>query len=69
MSRHGGVPWRLGARDYLAGVRAVAGEDVALSGAAQPTPWDPELARVMAATGRVVYEEPVSDALLADLQG
>ena len=69
MSRHGGVPWRLGARDYLAGVRAAAGEDVALSGAAQPTPWDPELARVMAATGRVVYEESVSDALLADLQG
>lgn len=69
MSRHGGAPWRLGAPDYLAGVRAAAGEDVALSGAAQPTPWDPELARVMAATGRVVYEESVADALLADLQG
>jgi uncharacterized protein (TIGR02679 family) len=40
---------------------------IALSGAAQPTPWDPSLAEAMTATGRVVYEESVADALIADL--
>jgi Protein of unknown function C-terminus (DUF2399) len=37
------------------------------TGTAQPTPWDPELAQVMAATGRAVYEESVADALISDL--
>ena len=68
LARHGAVPWRLRAADYLAGVRADA-DYVALSGAAQPTPWDPALASVMAETGRVVYEESVADALIADLVG
>jgi len=69
MARHDGVPWRLGASDYLAGVRAAGAEHVPLAGAAQPTPWDPALAEAMSATGRVVYEESVTDALLADLPG
>jgi hypothetical protein len=70
MARHGAVPWRFGAQDYLAGVRtSAAGDSAALSGAAQPTPWDPELAEAMARTDRAVYEESVTDALLADLQG
>jgi hypothetical protein len=42
---------------------------VALAGAAQATPWDPALAGAMTATGRVVYEESVADALIADLSG
>ena len=40
---------------------------VPLSGAAQPTPWDPPLAKAMTAKGRAVYEESVTDPLIADL--
>jgi uncharacterized protein (TIGR02679 family) len=68
MARHGAVPWRFCAPDYLAGVRA-DGEHVALAGAARPTPWDGQLAKAMTETGRVVYEESVTDALISDLQG
>lgn len=66
ITRHGARPWRLSAADYLAGVRA-DDDYVALSGAAQPTPWDPSLAEAMTATGRVVYEESVAGNLIADL--
>jgi hypothetical protein len=41
---------------------------VALSGLPQETPWDLELAALMAKTGRVVYEESVAGTLLADLR-
>ena len=64
--RHGARPWRMGAADYAAGVRADT-EHVRLSGTPQPTPWEPELCKIMAATGRVVYEESVADSLIADL--
>ena len=40
---------------------------VKLSGAPQPTPWDPALAEAMASAGRAVYEEAVADALITDL--
>jgi len=66
MRRHGALPWRMRAADYLAGLRA-DGEHVGLAGPPQPAPWDPELSEVMASTGRVVYEESVADALVADL--
>jgi uncharacterized protein (TIGR02679 family) len=66
MRRHGAAPWRLGAADYLAGVGS-DDEHVPLSGTPQPTPWDPELGQAMAATGRVLYEESVADALITDL--
>jgi Protein of unknown function C-terminus (DUF2399) len=56
----------MSAADYIAGVRAEA-EYVRLTGAPQPTPWDPGLGRVMAATGRAVYEESVADSLITDL--
>jgi uncharacterized protein (TIGR02679 family) len=68
MRRHGARPWRMNAADYIAGVRAEA-EYVRLTGTPQPTPWDPELGRVMAATGRAVYEESVADSLISDLSG
>ena len=54
------------ADDYTAGAQAGA-EYVHLAGPAQPTPWDTELSKVMAATGRAVYEETVADPLIADL--
>lgn len=66
MRRHGARPWRMTAADYTAGVRAGA-EYVQLAGSSQPTPWDTELSKVMAATGRAVYEEAVADPLIADL--
>ncbi len=66
MRRHGARPWRMTAADYTAGVRAGA-EYVQLAGSSQPTPWDIELNKVMAATGRAVYEEAVADPLIADL--
>lgn len=66
MRRHGAKPWRLSARDYLAGIRLHA-EHVLLSGTPQPTPWDPELSRAMVATGRVLFEESVANDLIEDL--
>jgi uncharacterized protein (TIGR02679 family) len=66
MRRHGARPWRMSAADYIAGVQNHA-EHVRLAGTPQPTEWDPGLAEVMAATGRVVYEESVAGVLLADL--
>jgi len=66
MSRHGARPWRMSAADYALG--ALADTDyVKLSGAPQPTPWDPALAEAMASAGRAVYEEAVADALITDL--
>ena len=35
----------------------------------QPAPWDPELSQVMAAAGRVLFEENMADALVRDLSG
>jgi uncharacterized protein (TIGR02679 family) len=67
MRRHGATPWRLGARDYLAGIRHHA-EHVLLSGTPQPTPWDPALGPAMARTGRVLFEESVADDLIEDLR-
>jgi uncharacterized protein (TIGR02679 family) len=64
--RHGALPWRMAAADYLTGLRADV-EHVKLTGPPQPAPWDPELAQVMAATGRVLFEETVADALVQDL--
>ncbi len=69
MARHSAVPWRLGAADYLAGVRASGSEHVALSGSPLATPWDPALADAMTSARQAVYEESVTEALLADLQG
>jgi uncharacterized protein (TIGR02679 family) len=66
MRRHAAGPWRMAAADYLAGLRA-DDEHVPLAGPPQPTPWDPELAQVMAAAGRVLYEESVADPLITDL--
>jgi uncharacterized protein (TIGR02679 family) len=68
MDRHGALPWRMGAADYLAGLRTDV-EHVTLTGTPQPAPWDPELSQVMAATGRVLFEEHVADVLLQDLSG
>ena len=52
MARHDGVPWRLGASDYLAGVRAAGAEHVPLAWRCPADPMGPGPAEAMSATGR-----------------
>jgi len=66
IDRHGARAWRMNASDYVSGAGAT-GSYVALSGDPAGTPWDPELGETMRRTGRAVYEETVTDQLLADL--
>jgi uncharacterized protein (TIGR02679 family) len=66
IARHDARPWRMGASDYLAAARP-NGTRIALHGEPVPTPWDPQLREAMCATGCAVFEEAVSDQLLADL--
>lgn len=64
----GAAPWRMGAGDYLAALSPSA--PVRTSSTPPPaTPWDPELATLMAAHGQDVYEEALLPELLADLAG
>jgi uncharacterized protein (TIGR02679 family) len=65
IGRYQARAWRMTAADYLA--RADASR-VALTGAPQPTPWDPGLARAMRQTGLAVPEESMADQLLDDLR-
>lgn len=62
------IPWRFGAGDYRAVVRR-EGPVLRLSGRPAPSPWDPELAAVMAEHGWAVEEEAVADLLAADVFG
>lgn len=66
IDRHGARAWLMSASDYRSGVRA-NGAYVALHGDSVATPWDPELREAMCRIGRAVYEESVTDQLLADL--
>jgi uncharacterized protein (TIGR02679 family) len=68
IKRHHASPWRMSAADYREAIREDA-DHVKLSGAPQPTPWDPDLAAAMIAAGRAVYEESVASPLVADLAG
>ncbi|MFI7337173.1 TIGR02679 family protein [Streptomyces sp. NPDC050085] len=62
-TRYQAQPWHMTAADYLGGVRADH-DHTQLSGKAQDTAWDPELATVMQQENRAVYEEAVADTLL-----
>jgi uncharacterized protein (TIGR02679 family) len=65
----GGTPWRLRHDDYLeATARLPADHLLALTGRAEPTPWDARLQTVMIATDVAVHEEAIVDLLLADLR-
>ncbi|MGW1773322.1 TIGR02679 family protein [Streptomyces sp. NPDC002104] len=64
-TRYQAKPWRMSAADYLSGVRSDS-DHVQLGGKPQGTPWDQELAKVMERENRAVYEEAVTDTLLAD---
>jgi uncharacterized protein (TIGR02679 family) len=65
----GARPWRLGHADYRDAVdRLPAGGRLALTGRAEPTPWDEELSPVMTAANVAVHEEAIASLLLADLR-
>jgi uncharacterized protein (TIGR02679 family) len=66
IARHQARPWLMSAGDYQVGA-AANDRYQELTGDPVATPWDPELAEVMSATGRAVYEETVADQLLASL--
>ncbi|MGK3944727.1 DUF2399 domain-containing protein [Streptomyces sp. RP5T] len=66
--RYGAEPWKMTAEDYLEGLRT-EDDQVALSGKARSTSWDPDLSTVMQEHQAAVYEEGVADALLAELGG
>jgi uncharacterized protein (TIGR02679 family) len=57
-------PWLMAATDYQA---ALPGGTSALTGPAEPSPWDPRLAETMRMAGRGVSEEHVVPGLLAAL--
>lgn len=64
----GAVPWRLSAHDYEVALNGLpADELLALEGRPVPTPWDPDLASVMARRGLAIHEEGLLEALLSDL--
>jgi Protein of unknown function C-terminus (DUF2399)/Protein of unknown function N-terminus (DUF3323) len=65
IARYQARPWRMSADDYRAGA---AGARLALTGAPQPTPWDPGLATAMRQTGLAVPEQSVADQLIGDLR-
>lgn len=60
------TPWRYTAEDYVAAVERDP-LSRALAGRPAPSPWDPELAVVMAEHGLAVEEEAVAAALANDL--
>jgi uncharacterized protein (TIGR02679 family) len=67
MIERGATPWRMGHGDYLEAVDLLpTANHLPLTGRFEPTPWDGELHRVMAATDIAVHEEAVIDLLIAD---
>lgn len=64
-------PWRMAATDYREAVNLAAAERLDLPplvGSPVDTPWDPDLAELMATASRAVDEEIVLPTLLADLR-
>ncbi|MFB6641561.1 TIGR02679 family protein [Streptomyces chartreusis] len=65
----GARPWRMRAADYLNALTELPAERLlALAGPPAPTPWDPQLAAVMAQNDLAVHEEAQLQHLLADLR-
>ena len=65
VARHGARPWRMNAADYTAALGE--GESTPLAGPPAASPWDPQLALALEASGSAVMEERLLPALLADL--
>lgn len=56
-------PWRMTATDY-----ATSGPTAPIRELVPPTPWEPELAEQISATGCVAFEEALMEHLLDDLR-
>ncbi|WP_433871929.1 DUF2399 domain-containing protein [Saccharopolyspora sp. CA-218241] len=71
VERTGARPWRMAAADYREALDRAAARRTDLGtlvGDPVRTPWDPDLAGLMADTGRAIDEEMVLPSLLADLR-
>jgi len=68
VQRYAARPWRMSVADYLTAIDAPLAETEPLRGPAAGSPWDPDLAAVMAQRGRAVMEERLIPLLLADLR-
>ena len=71
LAAHGGLPWRMSAVDYRESLNLASAERLdlpTLVGEPVATPWDPDLAELMATAGRGVDEELVLDTLVDDLR-
>jgi uncharacterized protein (TIGR02679 family) len=69
VERYGAQPWRMSVPDYLTAIDAPLADTEPLRGPPAPSPWDPNLASVMAQRGRAVMEERLIPLLLADVHG
>jgi uncharacterized protein (TIGR02679 family) len=65
ITSHRAKPWRMTAADYRQALQT--GESTPLTGSPAVSPWDPELAVLLAERGRAVMEERLIAALMADL--
>ncbi|WP_338677493.1 TIGR02679 family protein [Streptomyces sp. SCSIO 30461] len=65
VERHGARPWRMSTADYREAL--AGGETTPLTGPPVASPWDPDLAPALRASGQAVMEERLLTALLSDL--
>lgn len=63
-NRAGTTPWEMTRDAYQAASAAAEARDASFAGPVPATPWHPPLAEAMAAAGRPVYEEALTDELL-----
>ncbi|MFZ2527682.1 MAG: DUF2399 domain-containing protein [Rhodococcus sp. (in: high G+C Gram-positive bacteria)] len=64
----GAVPWRMDTATYRTGLARGAAETFKSGDSTSESPWDPDLAAEMTASGRAVMEEQVIPELLTDLR-
>jgi uncharacterized protein (TIGR02679 family) len=69
MREYGARPWRFGAVDYIAAVKATPRPGRPLTGVAAAASWDAELAPTMEQYHMAIHEEGISASLLQDLGG
>ncbi|QIZ36566.1 TIGR02679 family protein [Saccharopolyspora sp. ASAGF58] len=71
LTHHNARPWRMSAADYREALDRAAATRTDLPnlvGTPLETPWDPQLAELMATTARAIEEEAVLPTLLTDLR-
>lgn len=64
----GAVPWRMDTATYRTGLERGAAERFKSGDSTSESPWDPDLATLMTASGRAVMEEQLIPELLTDLR-